>query len=60
MKNLQELLPAKKFIRVHKSFIVPVHRIASYTSKEIVLYNGTKIPVGRSYSKEFKFFISPD
>lgn len=60
MKNLQELLPTEKFIRVHKSFIVPVHRIASYTSKEIVLYNGTKIPVGRSYSKEFKFFISPD
>ena len=58
MKSIQELLPAEKFIRVHKSFIVPVHRIASYTSKEITLYNGTKIPVGRSYSKELKLFHS--
>lgn len=51
MKNIQEILPAEKFIRVHKSFIVPVHRIASYTSKTITLHNGTKIPIGRSYRK---------
>lgn len=30
MKNIMDLLPADKFIRVHKSFIVPRHRIASY------------------------------
>lgn len=58
MKSIQELLPAEKFIRVHKSFIVPAHRIASYTSKEITLYNGTKIPVGRSYSQNLKLSIS--
>lgn len=56
MKSLQELLPTEKFIRVHKSFIVPAYRIASYTSKEITLYNGTKIPVGRSYNKELRLF----
>lgn len=54
MKILQELLPEEKFIRVHKSFIAPIHRIASYTSKEIILYNGIKIPVGRNYSKSLK------
>ncbi len=54
MKTLQELLPEGKFVRVHKSFVVPVHRIASYTSKEVILYNGTRIPVGRSYSKYLK------
>lgn len=58
LKSVQELLPAEKFIRVHKSFIVPVHRIASSTSKEITLYDGTKIPVGRSFSKELKLFQS--
>lgn len=52
MKSVQELLPEEKFIRIHKSFIVPVHRIARYTSKEIILYDGTKIPIGRSYSKK--------
>ena len=54
MKSTQELLPPEKFIRIHKSFIVPVHRIASSTQKEVLLYNGTRIPVGRSYSKELK------
>lgn len=54
LKTLQELLPEEKFIRVHKSFVVPIYRIASYTSKEILLYNGIKIPVGRSYSKYLK------
>lgn len=51
LKNIQELLPEGKFIRIHKSYIVPQHRIASYTSKDVVLYDGTKIPIGRSYSK---------
>lgn len=58
MKNIQQLLPEGKFVRVHKSFIVPLHRIASYTSKEIILHNGTHIPIGRSYSKEFKMLQS--
>ena len=57
MKNVQELLPEGKFVRVHKSFLVPVHRISSYTSKEITLYGGIRIPVGRSYSKELKLIF---
>lgn len=50
MKGIQELLPEGKFLRVHKSFIVPVHRIASRTSREIVLTPEARIPVGRSYA----------
>ncbi|RHA74399.1 LytTR family transcriptional regulator [Phocaeicola coprophilus] len=57
MKNIQELLPEGKFTRVHKSFLVPVHRIASHTSKEITLYGGIRLPVGRSYSKELKLIL---
>lgn len=49
MKSIQELLPYDKFIRVHKSFIVPIHRISAYMNKQIVLYDGTIIPRGRSY-----------
>lgn len=50
MKNIQTLLPEKKFIRIHKSFIIPIYRIAHYTNKEVTLYNGEKIPVGRNFS----------
>lgn len=54
MKSIQELLPANRFIRIHKSYIVPAHRITSYNSKQITLYNGCCLPVGRSYSQELR------
>lgn len=51
MKSIMDLLPADKFIRVHKSFIVPRHRIASYSRMQVVLYNqDITIPVGRTYA----------
>lgn len=49
MKGIQSLLPVDKFVRVHKSFIVPTYRISSYTSRQVILYDGTEIPIGRSY-----------
>lgn len=52
MKSLQEMLPENEFLRVHKSFIVPTHRINSYTSKQIRLSDGRIIPVGRTYHKD--------
>lgn len=54
MKSLQEQLPADMFLRVHKSFIVPRHRIAHFSKKDITLYNNQTIPVGRSYAKSLE------
>lgn len=49
LKSIQAMLP-DDFLRVHKSFIVPLHRIASYTRAAITLYSsGISIPVGRTY-----------
>lgn len=52
MKALQEKLPAKEFIRVHRSFIVPFTRIESVRSKTL-LVAGTEIPIGSSYEENF-------
>jgi len=51
MKSLETLLPAEHFTRIHKSYIVPRHRIASYTRTQVKLSDGTEIPVGRAYSQ---------
>lgn len=51
MKSLEALLPADHFVRVHKSYIVPRHRIESYSRTQITLTGGTEIPVGRAYSQ---------
>lgn len=54
MKKIIRLLPEDEFMRVHKSFIVPIHKISSFTKKYLILtYKSVEIPVGRSYADDF-------
>ena len=46
--EIESLLPANLFKRIHRSFIVSVSRIESYTA-EAVEVNGVSIPIGRGY-----------
>ena len=46
--EIEELLPAHLFKRIHRSFIISVSRIESYTA-EMVEVNGISIPIGRGY-----------
>jgi DNA-binding LytR/AlgR family response regulator len=47
--EIEALLPAGLFKRVHRSFIVSVSRIESYTSDMIEVQGGKFIPIGRGY-----------
>lgn len=52
MKSILEKLPGKKFLRVHRSFIVPVSKIEKVRNK--LIYIGDKtIPIGNSYEGPF-------
>jgi len=56
MKTMIEKLPARDFIRVHRSYIIPLNRIESYRNKTI-LVAGEEIPTGSSYEENFlKYF----
>ena len=46
--EIESILPAEFFKRIHRSFIVSTKRIESYTA-EIVEVNGVNIPIGRGY-----------
>jgi DNA-binding LytR/AlgR family response regulator len=46
--EIEELLPAKLFKRIHRSYIVSVGRIDSYNA-EMVEVSGISIPIGRGY-----------
>ena len=46
--EIETLLPANLFRRIHRSFIVSIGKIESYTAK-IVEVNGVSIPIGRGY-----------
>jgi len=53
MKGLVESLPAEKFLRIHKSFIVAVDRITTISRNRVMI--GEKwIPVGENYREEFR------
>jgi DNA-binding LytR/AlgR family response regulator len=46
--NLEEKLPADKFVRIHKSYMVSISQINTFTSNTIEIKN-KKLPIGRSY-----------
>lgn len=50
MKDLEEKLPARKFIRVHKSFIIPLDRISGIEGNRVWLKGvNAEILIGESY-----------
>ena len=58
LKNMETSLPAESFLRVHRSYIVNLKRIASYTKGRIFLDNGEYIPLGENYKERFFEYMS--
>src|SRR3954451_4494565 len=46
--EIEALLPANLFRRIHRSFIISLQKIQSYTAEEVEV-NGVAIPIGRGY-----------
>src|SRR5258705_2597226 len=58
MKELEERLPKKQFIRVHKSFIIPISRITGIEGNLVRLKNVTaEIQIGENYKAELMEII---
>lgn len=55
LKSLLEQLPDGKFIRIHRSYIVPVHRIEAKRATSVKLIGiDTPLPVGRAHKENLK------
>ena len=53
MKDIERKLPAEDFIRVHRSFIVRLDKIAAIEQPNLILENDKKtIPIGGSYKED--------
>ena len=58
LKGVMDLLPPNDFMRVHRSFIVPLNKVESVRNKRIQLPD-IEIVIGNSYSNDFmKWFNS--
>ena len=57
MKTIEQMLPASRFIRVHRSFIVQKSKIREIERNRIV-FGDVYIPIGDSYKQAFQDFIN--
>lgn len=48
LASLEEMLPSNEFVRIHKSFIIAIHKIESFNACSVTIGN-KEIPVGRLY-----------
>lgn len=48
MKAMQEKLPSSEFVRVHRSFIIPLGKIKSVRNRVVTVYD-VEIPIGTNY-----------
>jgi two-component system, LytTR family, response regulator LytT len=57
LKALEEKLPPKRFMRIHRSFIVALDKIQSITRQSVQI-GEVHIPVSDQYKEQFNQFIS--
>ncbi|MCT4639280.1 MAG: LytTR family DNA-binding domain-containing protein [Bacteroidales bacterium] len=58
LKSIGELLTPHNFLRVHKSYIVPLDKIKQYNVQCVILSNNSEIPVGPGYRDRLKDFLN--
>lgn len=57
MSKIMENLPQKQFMRVHRSFIVNLHKIHTVERKRIVFNGNVYIPISDQYKDDFQHFL---
>lgn len=55
ISSLEHMLPANKFVRIHRSFIVSIGKITAFTNHDIEI-GGLEIPIGKLYSQQLERF----
>lgn len=58
LKSLEKSSPPELFVRIHKSYLIPIAKIVSIASSEVELED-TKLPISRSYKTELMKKIEP-
>jgi len=51
ISSIEMKLPSSKFIRIHRSFIIAIDKIESYSNEEMIIQNKS-IPISRTYKEQ--------
>lgn len=57
MRVFEERLPSSCFIRVHRSYIINLHKMKEVKKGQILLYNDKEVPIGETYHNKFNNFL---
>ena len=57
LKNLEDKLPAKRFMRIHRSFIIALDKIDSVTKSSVHIGDAV-ITIGDQYKEGFRDFVN--
>lgn len=57
LKNIEEMLPSDRFMRVHRSFIVNLEKIETVERNRIVFHGKVYIPVSEQYREALRRFL---
>jgi len=57
ISSIEELLPKNNFVRIHRSFIVAINKIESFT-QELIQIGKYELPVSRSYKHEVEKILN--
>ena len=51
LRSVEELLPPDEFVRIHRLYVVPCSRVATFTRTEVTLAQTNRtLPVGKKYA----------
>ncbi len=54
LAEVERQLPAGQFCRCHNSYLVNLEQVEEIQRTELLLRDGTSLPVGRTYYKSFQ------
>jgi two-component system LytT family response regulator len=58
MKKMEERLPSRSFMRVHRSYIINLKMIQEISKNRIMLGDNVEVPIGDSYREQFNAYIN--
>jgi DNA-binding LytR/AlgR family response regulator len=58
LKSLEEVLPASKFMRIHRSFIIALDKIQMVERSQVIMNANIRISIADQYKEKFQKFIS--
>lgn len=51
LKKILEKLPPDQFLRIHRSYVVPMAKVKSILNRKVLIPSGISLPIGDSYAQ---------